>query len=183
MFLKGLVQKVNLGIWFSGVNLVTVSNGVKILGILVAGIVGNKILEAVIERAVQNRVQERLDGQKQKRARTLTSVFKGTLKFVIWISVCLMILPELGIDIAPILASLGVVGLAVGMGAKDIVSDFVAGLFILLEGQYQVGDKIKIAGVEGRVKEITLRRTLIQDSDQKLHSIPNSKVSIVTRKI
>ncbi len=93
-----------------------------------------------------------------------------------------MILPEFGINTAPILASLGVAGLAIGMAAKDIVSDFIAGLFIIMENQYRLGDKVKVAGLEGKVKEITLRRTILESEDGSTHSIPNSKVAVVSKK-
>jgi len=93
-----------------------------------------------------------------------------------------MILSELGINITPILASLGIVGLAVGMAAKDIIADFISGIFILLEGQYYIGDEVKIGDIEGKVKEITLRRTILKDKDNMLHFIPNSQIKIVARK-
>ncbi|MDP1538616.1 MAG: mechanosensitive ion channel, partial [bacterium] len=90
--------------------------------------------------------------------------------------------PELGVNIAPILAGLGLMGLAVGMAARDIISDFISGLFILLEGQYYVDDKVKISGIEGVVKEITLRRTIIRDDTGVLHSFPNSQIKLVSKK-
>ena len=92
-----------------------------------------------------------------------------------------MVLPELGVNTAPILASVGVAGLAIGMASKDIVSDFVSGLFIILEDQYHLGDKVKVAGLEGKVIEITLRRTIIKDGEGRTHSIPNSKVTVVSK--
>ena len=73
-------------------------------------------------------------------------------------------------------------GLAVGMAAKDIISDFIAGLFIILENQYCIGEEIKVAGVEGKVKKITLRKTIIKSSDGSIHSIPNSKVTVISKK-
>ncbi len=74
-----------------------------------------------------------------------------------------MILPEFGINIAPILARVGLMGLVVDMADRDIISDFISGLFLLLKDQYHTGDKIKILGIEGEVKEITLRRMVIKD--------------------
>ncbi|HOE15376.1 MAG TPA: mechanosensitive ion channel [Candidatus Paceibacterota bacterium] len=93
-----------------------------------------------------------------------------------------MILPELGINITPILASLGIVGLAVGMAAKDIIADFISGIFILLEGQYYIGDEVNISNIEGQVQEITLRKTILKDKDNMIHIIPNSQIKIVSRK-
>jgi len=73
-------------------------------------------------------------------------------------------------------------GLAVGMAAKDILTDFISGLFILIEDQYDVGDRVKVADVTGIVKEITLRRTVIEGGDGVIHLIPNREIKTVTRK-
>jgi len=119
---------------------------------------------------------------KRKRAETLISIFGGTLKFTISIIALLMILSEFGVNIGPLLAGAGLVGLAVGMASREIVSDFLSGLFIILEDQYHVGDKVKIAGIEGEVKEITLRRTIIKDEGGLVHSIPNGQIKTVAKK-
>ena len=158
------------------------SSGIKIICILIAAIVINRFLRSFIEKVITRQVKNRIDGEKRKRAETLISVFGGTFNFVIWIMALLMILPEFGVNIAPILAGLGLLGLAVGMAARDIISDFISGLFILLEGQYHVGDKVKISGIEGEVKEITLRRTIIKDEAGLFHSIPNGQIKTVAKK-
>ncbi|MDP2664100.1 MAG: mechanosensitive ion channel [bacterium] len=165
----------NLIFWF-------LSGGVKIIVILVVTIVISQFFRVFIEKVINKQIRDRVDGEKKKRAKTLISIFGGTLKFIIWITALLMILPEFGINIAPILAGLGLVGLAVGMAARDIISDFISGLFILLEGQYHIGDKVKIAGLEGRVKEITLRRTIIEEETGLIHSVPNGQIKAVTKK-
>jgi small conductance mechanosensitive channel len=121
--------------------------------------------------------------EREKRIETLISIFKSSSRLIIYSFAILMILPEFGINITPILTGLGLVGLAVGIGAKDIISDFIAGIFIILENQYQIGDEIKIAGVEGKVKEVTLRRTIIVDSNNVSHSVPNSQIKLVSKKI
>ena len=158
------------------------SSGVKIICILVAAIVINRFLRSFIKKVIIRQVKNRVDGEKRKRAETLISVFGGTFNFIIWIMALLMILPEFGVNIAPILAGLGLLGLAVGMAARDIISDFISGLFILLEGQYHVGDRVKISGIEGEIKEITLRRTTIKDEAGLFHSIPNGQIKIVAKK-
>lgn len=125
----------------------------------------------------------KINGEIRKRSETLISIIGGTLSFVIWAVAILMILSEFKINITPILTSLGIGALALGMAAKDLISDFLAGFFILFEGQYFVGDKVKILGIEGEVVEITLRRTVIKDKDGNLHLIPNSQIKIVQRKL
>ena len=90
-----------------------------------------------------------------------------------------MILPELGINATPLLAGAGLVGLAIGMGAKNLIQDYLSGLFILLEDQYRAGEKVKIAGMEGEVKNFNLRRTVLQDETGNAYYIPNSQVTVV----
>ncbi len=158
------------------------AHGPKIALILVAAYLANYFLRIFIKKGINKRIINNINGEKRKRVETLISVFGGTFSFIIWIVAILMILPEFEINIAPILAGLGLVGLAVGMAAKDILADFIAGLFILLEGQYYVGDKIKISGLEGEVKEITLRRTIIRDEAGIIHSFPNSQIKLFSKK-
>lgn len=159
------------------------SHGIKIILILFVAYLISRFLKVFIEKIIKKQIKDRVNEEQRKKAQTLISVFGGTLKFIIWIVAFLMILPEFGINIAPILAGLGLVGLAVGMAARDIISDFISGLFILLENQYCVGDKVKISGIEGVVEEITLRRTTIKDGEGVLHSIPNSQIKTVAKKL
>lgn len=162
----------NLIFWF-------LSHGIKIILILIVAYLINQFLKIFIKKTIKNR----FDGLKQKRAETLISVFGETFKFIIWIIALLMIISEFGVNIAPILASVGLAGLAIGMAAKDIISDFISGLFILLEDQYSIGDRIKIGGVEGVVQEISLRKTIIKDETNFLHSIPNGQIKQISKKI
>lgn len=159
------------------------AHGIKIVAILIVTSLINRFLRVFIKKIVTTQIKDSIPAEEErKRTETLVSVFEGTLKFVIWIVALLMILPEFGINPTPILASLGVVGLAIGMAAKGIVTDFISGIFIILENQYHLGDEVKIAGLEGKVKEITLRRTIIQDKDGTSHSIPNGKIITVSKK-
>ncbi len=158
------------------------TRGIKVALILIAVFLVNHFLRIFIKEGVNKKIKDKINGEKVKRAETLISVFGGTLSFVIWIIAISMILPEFGINIAPILTGLGLAGLAIGMAARDIISDFISGFFILLEGQYYVGDKVKISGIEGEIKEITLRRTIIMDDAGFFHSFPNSQIKLVSKK-
>jgi small-conductance mechanosensitive channel len=91
------------------------------------------------------------------------------------------VLPEFGVNVAPILAGLGLVGLAVGMAAKDILTDFIAGFFIIIEGEYNIGDKVKIAGVTGKVMEVSLRRTILEGKGASIHIVPNREIKLIKR--
>jgi len=157
-------------------------HGVKIAAIVIGVIIVQRFLNAFIGRAINRLIQVELDGEaKRKRAETLVSVVTGIFRFSISIFAFIMILAELGLNVAPILAGVGMFGLAVGMAAKSVISDFIAGLFILLEDQYSVGDKVQIAGLDGVVKNLTLRRTILQSEDGKTHSVPNSQIKTVTK--
>lgn len=160
-----------------------IAHGIKIALILIVTILINRFLKVFIRKTVKKQIKDNIPREEErKRIETLISVFEGTFKFIVWIVAVLMILPEFGVNTAPILAGLGVAGLAIGMAAKGIVSDFISGLFIIMENQYHIGDKVKIAGLEGEVKEITLRRTILKSEDGSIHSVPNSKVVIVSKK-
>jgi len=159
-------------------------HGIKIFAILVIAAFIDRFLKSFIRKVVRSNIKNHIsEEEKRRRVETLVSVFEGTFKFIIWITALIMILPEFGLDITAVLAGVGVAGLAVGMAARDIVSDFISGLFIILENQYRLGDNIKIVGIEGEVKEITLRRTIIKDKEGIFHSIPNSKITIVSKRL
>jgi small conductance mechanosensitive channel len=91
-----------------------------------------------------------------------------------------MLLSELGINIAPILAGVGIVGIAIGFGAQSLVKDIIAGLFILIENQYRKGDVVKIADVSGLVEDISLRRTVLRDMDGVVHVVPNGEIRVAS---
>ncbi|MCX5998033.1 MAG: mechanosensitive ion channel family protein, partial [Chloroflexi bacterium] len=90
------------------------------------------------------------------------------------------LLSNVGIDIAPVLAGMGVIGVAIGFGAQSLVKDTISGLFILIENQYRVGDVVKIADKSGTVEEITLRRTVLRDFDGTVHSVPNGEIRVAS---
>ena len=90
------------------------------------------------------------------------------------------ILAEIGVNIGPALASLGVVGFAVGFGAQSIIKDIINGIFILMENQYSIGDVVKAGGVSGLVEEVNLRRTILRDLDGVVHYIPNGEINLVS---
>lgn len=158
------------------------SHGVKIVLILVVAFLVDQFLKVIIGRAVKKISGNKIEKAGKKRAETLISVFGGTSKFIIWIIALLMVLPEFGINIGALLAGVSLIGLAVGMASREIISDFISGFFIVLEDQYYVGDKVKIAGVEGIVREITLRKTVLEDEAGLLHLIPNGQIKIIAKR-
>jgi small conductance mechanosensitive channel len=116
----------------------------------------------------------------EKRADTLGDVVFRTVVVVTLLVTALTLLSNAGFDITPVLAGAGVIGLAVGLGAQSLIRDALNGLFILLENQYARGDVVTLAGVNGFVEDVNLRRTLLRDQDGTLHSIPNSAVAVAS---
>ncbi len=114
-----------------------------------------------------------------RRIKTISAVFMSTSSFVIALIALVMILQELRIDTTPILASAGVVGLAVSFGAQALIKDVFAGLSILIEDQYREGDQVKLDEFEGQVLYITLRKTVLE-SQIGVHHIPNGSVKTVS---
>jgi moderate conductance mechanosensitive channel len=115
-----------------------------------------------------------------QQLRTLSSVIYSVGLIVILFLAAMQILPLLGINMGPLLASAGIAGLAIGFGAQTLVHDFINGFFILVENQYDIGDTIKIAGVQGVVEMMTLRRTVLRDDNGALHTVPSSEIKVVS---
>lgn len=115
------------------------------------------------------------------RVRTVGQLIVRVGAAVILVIAVLMVLGVLGIDIGPAIAGLGLVGIAVGLGAQTLVRDWLAGIFVVLENQYSYGDLVRVAGVEGTVEEFSLRRTLLRDADGSVHTVPNGQILVATR--
>jgi len=138
-----------------------------------------KFLPSLVRSSVVRTRGESKEGIR-KRTETLVSVFMGVGRAVIVIIVIFMILSELGINITPILAGLGVAGIAVGFGAQYLIRDLIAGTFIIMENQYRVGDVAKIADIAGLVEEVNLRKTVLRDLDGIVHHIPNGEIRVAS---
>jgi moderate conductance mechanosensitive channel len=119
-------------------------------------------------------------GIRATQLRTLASIAQSVGTFVILFFVLLQILLIFNIDIKPFLASAGIVGLAIGLGAQTLVKDVLNGFFIIIDNIYDLGDVVKIAGVQGTVEQMSLRMTVLRDDTGAVHSVPNSEIKIVS---
>jgi len=154
-----------------------IAHGIKVVVILFIAWLATKIGKVFISRLIGTLIEKSKDSIiQEQRGRTLSKVFCSTLKIVIWIIAILTILPEFGVNPTPLLAGAGLIGLAIGMGSKNLVQDYLAGLFILLEDQYRVGEEVDIGGKKGKVVDLTLRRTVIKDAEEIIHYIPNGQI-------
>jgi moderate conductance mechanosensitive channel len=120
------------------------------------------------------------DEELQKRAATLGSIFRKTVKVTVWTVALIMIFREVGFDIGPILAGAGVVGLAVGFGAQNVVKDVISGVFLLLENQVRVNDVVVINGTGGLVEAINLRTIVLRGLDGTVHIFPNGSINTLS---
>lgn len=143
---------------------------ILVVGIIVAAVVLNSILRRLIK------VPKKLES---KRAHTLVSVAQSIITVVVFSTAIYFIFVLLGIDVTPLIASVGVVGLALGFGARSLVEDLIAGLFLLTQDAISIGDYVKAAGAEGVVEKITLKNISLRDRDGALHIIPNGQVKTV----
>jgi moderate conductance mechanosensitive channel len=135
-------------------------------------------LETILIRAGE--VTETVPGTAMKRVRTLISVLWTIVFVLIWFVVVLTSLGQIGVNIAPILASAGVVGLAVGFGAQNLVKDLVSGFFLILENQVRVGDVAVINGTGGLVEAISFRTIVLRDEAAVVHVFPNGSVNTLS---
>jgi len=161
-------------------------HGIPIMIIAIPAYVAYRVIGAILPRAVGRFITIRGKGRQYKervtkRSQTLGNVLTTTVGIIIGTVAAFMILSEIGINITPLLAGAGVVGLAVGFGAQSLIRDVLAGFFIIVEDQYDVGDVIKINnGIAGGVEGLNLRRTMLRDLDGALHMIPNGEIKMAS---
>lgn len=117
------------------------------------------------------------DGELDKRLDTLFGILKSVIKVILWLILVMLILRQLGIDVAPIIAGAGILGLAVGFGAQELVRDFISGFFLLLENQVRAGDVAVVNGTGGLVESVGLRTIVLRDLSGTVHVIQNGKIN------
>jgi small-conductance mechanosensitive channel len=158
-------------------------HGVKIIIIGIAAYLLKKIVSRLIKKTVRISIKadETMseEGDK-KRKDTLIRIFNGALQIALLTIASLMILQEAGLEIAPLLAGAGIVGLALGFGGQYLIRDIITGLFIILENQYRIGDVINIDNTGGLVEDISLRMTTLRDMNGTVHHIPHGEIKRVS---
>ncbi len=122
------------------------------------------------------------DEAEKKREDTIIHVFSGAFGVVLWTAAAMMIVSEFGIDIGPLIAGAGIIGVAVGFGGQYLIRDVISGLFMILENQYRVGDSVCLNDTCGVVEEISLRVTVLRDLDGVVHHIPNGEIKLTSNK-
>ena len=159
-------------------------HGIRILIIIALSVALYYLLHhfvpIIVRRTISGAMKEHPEEEIKKRAATLSAVFIDTGIVVIAVVAIFTIVAQIGINVAPALAGLGVAGIAIGFGAQSLVKDIFNGILILLENQFSVGDWISIAGVDGLVEQMNLRRTVVRDFDGTVHTVPNGEIKVAT---
>ncbi len=171
-------QTRNILEWLSGAPL-------RVFSVLVAAWIAQSIGRRAIERAVNKLATADLKPgpgfakRQSERARTTGSVLTSILKAAVWIIAIAMILGEFGFNLGPVIASAGVIGVAIGLGAQTLVRDILSGIFMLIEDQYGVGDEITTLEIQGVVEKVGLRITMIRDKNGVLWYVRNGEILII----
>ena len=139
----------------------------------------NYLLRIITERMIRVAERHAAIGTRLSQVKTLAGVIRTTGLAIIGAIVSMQFLAAVGVNLAPLLASAGVAGVAIGLAAQNIVKDMLNGILILIEDQFNVGDTVKLAGLSGTVEAMTLRKTLVRDGDGTLYVIPNSQITTV----
>ncbi|HXU89124.1 MAG TPA: mechanosensitive ion channel family protein, partial [Methylomirabilota bacterium] len=157
-------------------------SGFRILLALVAGYIAVRFLRAAMRRLedVLIRAGEKTElapGATRKRVTTLTGLLLTLTLVAVWAIVVVICLDQVGLDVTPILAGAGIVGLAVGFGAQNLVRDVISGFFLVLENQVRIGDVAVVNGTGGLVEAITFRTIVLRDLAGVVHVIPNGAIT------
>lgn len=178
--------------WFVGVPL-------KIVVIIAVAVVAeifllwfiNRGVKKMVERPITIRIsrrtknlpsdlsQQQLSQRTTQRAEAIGSLLRSVVGIALWAIAALTVLPLLGINIAPLVASAGIVGIALGFGAQSLVKDYIVGILLVLEDQYGIGDEVEIGTVTGTVEFVSLRYTRLRDADGVIWYLRNGDIQTV----
>lgn len=147
----------------------------KALGIILS-VVAIYLLYKIIVIGLDRTLKDRLADERMKM---LVALGKSVLRYAAFIIIFVTILQQLGINITALLASAGILGLGISFGSQNLVRDVIAGIFIIIEKQFAVGDQVQISGIKGKVKKMGLRLTVIKDEAGTTHTIPNGNIAVV----
>jgi moderate conductance mechanosensitive channel len=178
--LQQLFQNLNLSYLENWIELII--SGIQVLLILIIAVI-IKIVSNKLLKALENHLRANSPSiEEKKRVKTLARVSNYIVALLIWVIAIMLALSALGFSIAPILATAGVAGIAVGFGAQSLVKDYFTGFVMLIENQIREGDAVELGGKTGLVEEVTLRYVRLRDYEGAVHYIPNSQITLVTNK-
>lgn len=162
-----------------------IKTSLRVTIILIFAWIAMKLLQRFLKRIENNLIKKSEEvgeppSESQKRIETIVRLIKQAVLLALWVTIGLVILKEFGVEIGPIIASAGIVGLAVGFGAQNLVRDIISGFFIILENQIRVGDVAIVNGTGGLVEKINFRTTVLRDLGGVVHIFPNGAISTLS---
>jgi small-conductance mechanosensitive channel len=156
-------------------------SGIRVLVVVLLAVVTVRVARRAVPRTVARLASSTSrDARWEQRTRTLSGTLVSVVGVVVWATAFVTVIGQLGFNLGPLLAGAGVVGLAVGFGAQQLVRDVISGFFVLVEDQYGVGDTVTLGGVSGTVESMTLRLTRVRADDGVLHHIRNGDLGVVS---
>jgi len=156
------------------------TTGIKIILVVVLTLILIKVIKVASSRLSSVFLKKRTDEESEKRAKTLTSVIQNFLIILVLVVAVITIIGQLGIEIAPLLATAGIAGVAIGFAGQSLIKDFINGFFFLLWDQIRVGDYVQLSEKRGLVEMINLKMTILRDWSGNVHYIPNGTIDVVT---
>ena len=152
---------------------------------IILQIIGRSMIGFVIRRAVKTK-RNMSDSEKNKRAKTLDRVFENLFLVILWIIALVTVLTELKINLTALLTGAGLIGVIAGLALQNVIKDYIAGVFIIIENQYQVGDVVTLGNIgspivtSGVVEDITIRTTQLRDVDGTMHIVTNGTATVIS---
>lgn len=183
-YLYELLRKLGLSDFAAGTGEFLLVRPLKMAAIVVAAVVLARIGARAVRRAVLG-IHTRApllatSGRAEQRAATVGHALANLLRGVVWVVAGLLVLDQLGLNLAPLLAGAGIAGVAIGFGAQSLVRDYLSGVFILLEDQYGVGDDVNVGtNATGTVEDVNLRVTRVRSTDGVVWFVPNGEIRTV----
>ncbi|MDP4666477.1 MAG: mechanosensitive ion channel family protein [Candidatus Nanopelagicales bacterium] len=153
--------------WFLG-------QPVKVAIVVIFALAARLVLLRAVDRLTKRALGS--SSRSDQRAATVSRLLHGTISSTVWIIALITVLAIVGINVGPLLASAGILGVALGFGAQALVKDYISGIFLILEDQFGLGDEVEIGAIRGTVEDVALRVTQVRDSDGRLWYIRNGEI-------
>jgi small conductance mechanosensitive channel len=170
----------NISAFLTAVKNWALTTGIKIILVVVITLILIKVIKVASSRLSSMFLKKRTDEESEKRAKTLASVIQNFLIILTLVVAAITIIGQLGIEIAPLLATAGIAGVAIGFAGQSLIKDIINGFFLLLWDQIRVGDYVQLSDRRGLVEMINLKMTIIRDFNGNVHYIPNGGIDVVT---
>lgn len=180
MYLIGRIWGIDLLAWSSSEQGASILKSLLRLAFLVAAAVGaNELAQMLVNNVIERVNHTSVNRRRSLQLNTLRPLLLGLVQIVVLVIATLMILGEIGVEIGPLIAGAGVIGIALGFGAQTVVKDFLTGLFLIIEDVVSVGDIVRVGDSGGLVEKMTLRTLQLRDYDGTLHVFPYSEAQVV----